>query len=394
MLTLQSNWRYSPPWWLRGGHAQTIWSARVARHWPAQSGKLYQHLSRAGRSTDGGVISGWREPPLPTEFAALVPHWRRERWTTPDEDFIDVDYLLSTGAALAEPSTHKKTPIVVMFHGLEGSRHSHYAYALAHACSARGWGLVIPHFRGCSGELNLGPRAYHSGDYAEIDWVLRRVANEHPGVPIVALGYSLGGNALMRWAGEFGVEAGRVVRSVASVCAPLDLVASGQAIGKGVNKLLYTRMFLASMQPKAKAKWAQYPNLFNLDAALDARTILEFDNAFTAPVHGFKHVLDYWSRASAKPHMRSIAVPSLVINAKNDPFVPIASVPNQSEVADAVTVLHTEEGGHVGFAQPIASRKPPGHIAALPNALLDWFSEHLSLSITPTNSPNPTVRPS
>ena len=94
------------------------------------------------RSTDGGVISGWREPPLPTEFAALVPHWRRERWTTPDEDFIDVDYLLSTGAALAEPSTHKKTPIVVMFHGLEGSRHSHYAYALAHACSARGWGLV------------------------------------------------------------------------------------------------------------------------------------------------------------------------------------------------------------------------------------------------------------
>jgi len=381
MQSLASIWRYTPPWWLPGGHAQTIWSARKARHWSGQSDKLRHYLGRASESAEGGVIAGWRELPVPTELRGAFPQWRRERWETPDRDFIDVDFLTSQSASV---EAIKKAPVIVLFHGLEGSRHSHYVHALAHVCADRGWRLILPHFRGCSGELNLAPRAYHSGDHEEVDWILRRAASVHPGVPMVAAGVSLGGNALLRWAGEIGEEAGRVVRSVAAICPPLDLVASGQAIGKGLNRLFYTRLFLASMKPKARAKWVQYPGLFNLDAAMDAKTLLEFDNAFTAPVHGFKHVLDYWSQASAKPHLKAVTIPALIINPKNDPFIPPSSLPIQAEVADTVTLWQPSAGGHVGFTESGLTSGPPGHIGGLPNALLDWLGQHLSLSITPT----------
>ena len=381
MRAMDSVWRYSPPWWLRGAHAQTIWSARLARHWQDQPAPLRTYLGRASASTEGGVIAGWRVPPVPADLMDTIPHWERERWQTPDSDFIDVDHLVMPPLP---KDMGKKAPLVVLFHGLEGSRHSHYVHAMAHACQTRGWQLMLPHFRGCSGEINLAPRAYHSGDFEEIDWILRRAANLHPGVPVVAVGVSLGGNALLRWAGELGEAAGRVVRSVAAICPPLDLVASGQAIGRGINRVLYTRMFLASMKPKARAKWVQYPELFNLDAAMDAKTILEFDNAFTAPVHGFKHVLDYWSRASAKPHLKNVAIPALVINSKNDPFIPFESIPIQAEVADAITLWQPAGGGHVGFTQAGITSRPPGHISGLPRAVLDWLAANMSLSVAPT----------
>jgi predicted alpha/beta-fold hydrolase len=211
---------YAAPRWLPGGNLQTIWAALYARR-----------------------------------FDGPAPVYRRERWTAPDGDFVDVDFV-DAPASVARP------PLLVLFHGLEGSSRSHYAEAFATFAASRGMAFAVPHFRGCSGELNLAPRAYHSGDFEEIGWILARMREQHVrrgGGPVLAAGVSLGGNALMRWASEAGDTAAQVVSAVASVCAPLDLAAGGDAIGRGFNRLVYTRMFLATMKPKALAKLAQFP---------------------------------------------------------------------------------------------------------------------------------------
>ena len=318
--------RYAAPWWLPGGNLQTIWPALVA---PRVSG-----------------------PPVP---------YRRERWTTPDQDFIDVDWR----------DADASSPLLVLFHGLEGSSASHYARAFADDSQARGAAFAVAHFRGCGGELNQGPRAYHSGDFEEIDWILKRFRSVHAG-PIVAVGVSLGGNALMRWAGEMGASASALVRAVAAVCAPLDLAAGGHAIGRGFNRLVYTRMFLATMKPKALHKLAQHPGLFSRDALLSARDLYAFDNVFTAPLHGFAHTDDYWARASAKPHLSRIGIPALLLNARNDPFVPASSLPRADEVARLVHLWQPEQGGHVGFPHG----RWPGHVEVMPRAVGAWLLDH------------------
>jgi len=314
---------YHAPFWLPGGNLQTIWPALYARR-----------------------VHGPR------------PQFRRERWDTPDGDFIDVDWLDGAGGQT----------LLVLFHGLEGSSQSHYAQAFAGYARAQGLRFAVPHFRGCSGELNRGPRAYHSGDHEEIDWILRRFRAVHTSA-IVAVGVSLGGNALMRWAGEQGEAAARVVNAVASVCSPLDLAAGGHAIGRGFNRQVYTRMFLRTMKAKAYAKLAQHPGLFDRGAMGRARDLYAFDNLFTAPLHGFRDTEDYWARASAKPHLHRIRIPALVLNARNDPFVPAASLPRRDEVASCVTLWQPEQGGHVGFA----GGRWPGHVQPMPEAVGRWL---------------------
>ncbi len=301
-------------------------------------------------------------------YPGAAPRWQRERWATPDGDFVEVDHLLA-------PTT-PEAPCLVLFHGLEGSLQSHYAQALAHVARQRGWPLVLPHFRGCGGAINHGPRAYHSGDFAEIDWMLRRVRQLHPGRPLYALGVSLGGNALLRWAGEAGQAALEVVRAVAAVSAPLDVAAAGHAMDRGVNRWLYVRRFLHTMRAKARAKWRQYPGLFDLEAALRARTLYAFDDAFTAPLHGFAGVDDYWQRASALPGLQAVQVPALLLNARNDPFVPAASLPTCQQVSAAVTLWQPAWGGHVGFAGPLDGRaRWRLQIWAWPERVLDWLHQ-------------------
>jgi len=319
--------RYQPPWWLPGGNLQTIWPALFAR-----------------RTT------------------GPAPEYRRERWDTPDGDFVDLDWLAGNSPE------HQKRPLLVLFHGLEGSSRSHYAEAFADFARERGLAYVVPHFRGCSGELNQGPRAYHSGDYEEVQWILRRLRERHPG-PLLAVGISLGGNALMRWAGEAGQQASRLADAVAAVCSPIDLAAGGRAIGRGFNRLVYTSMFLRTMKPKALRKLAQHPGLFEREALLAARDLYQFDNLFTAPLHGFAGADDYYERASAKPHLHRIRIPALVLNARNDPFVPAASLPQVSEVGSHVTLWQPDGGGHVGFpAGPW-----PAHVRHMPDEVGQWL---------------------
>ena len=322
---------YRAPPWLPGGNAQTIWPALFARR-----------------------------------FEGAVPSFERERWTTPDGDFVDVDWTAMDGASSSE------RPLLVLFHGLEGSSQSHYAQAFAHCARASGWRYAVPHFRGCSGELNLAPRAYHSGDFEEIGWMLAGLRARHAG-PIVAVGISLGGNALLRWAEESGESAAQTVGAVAAVCSPIDLAAGGHAIGRGFNRLVYTRMFLRTMIPKALRKLAQHPGLFDRERLVAARDLYEFDNVFTAPLHGFANTEDYWSRGSAKPLLHRIRIPALVLNAHNDPFVPASCLPSQGEVGPHVTLWQPRHGGHVGFP----AGRFPGHVLAMPQGVMTWMKAHL-----------------
>jgi predicted alpha/beta-fold hydrolase len=329
--------RYHAPAWLPGngalgGNLQTIWPALMARR-----------------------------------FHGPAPDYRRERWSTPDGDFIDLDWQ-----APHQPLPDGRRPLLVLFHGLEGSSSSHYAQAFADIARRRGWDYVVPHFRGCSGELNHGPRAYHSGDFEEIGWILARLRAGHPQTvgPLHAVGISLGGNALLRWAEEAGAAAAATADSVAAVSSPIDLAAGGHAIGRGFNRLVYTRTFLRSMKPKALRKLAQHPRLFSRERLLAARNLYDFDNVFTAPLHGFRDTDDYWRRGSAKPHLAQVRIPALVLNALNDPFVPGSSLPRPGEVGAWVRLWQPAQGGHVGFP----AGRPPGHVLALPEQVVDWLA--------------------
>lgn len=318
---------FRAPRWLPGGHAQTIWPVLFSRRF------------------DG--------PP---------PSYRRERWPTPDDDFVDVDWQGEDAEA----------PLLVLFHGLEGSSMSHYAQAFASEARRRGFRFAVPHFRGCSGELNRAPRAYHSGDHAEVGWMLERCRALHHG-SMIAVGVSLGGNALLRFAEEAGDAAARLLRAVAAVSAPIDLAAGGAAIGRGFGRLVYTRMFMRSMRPKALAKLAQHPGLFDRGRMLAARDLRDFDDVFTAPLHGFSGVDDYYARASAKAALASIRVPALVLNARNDPFLPANVLPSPAQVGRHVTLWQPAHGGHVGFA----AGGWPGHLRTVPDAVLGWLAARL-----------------
>ena len=313
---------YRAPRWLVGGNAQTIWPALFSKR-----------------------------------FEGRAPHYTRERWATPDADFIDVDWQADdTGQ-----------PLLVLFHGLEGSSASHYAQAFAHWAREHGWRYAVPHFRGCSGELNWAPRAHPSGDFEEIGWVLARMRARHRG-RIVAVGVSLGGNALLRWAEEAGDAAAASVAAIAAVSSPLDMAASGRAIGRGFNRQVYTRMFLRTMKHRALVKLGQHPGLFDRERLLAARTLYEVDNVFTAPLHGIADTDDYWARGSSKPHLHAIRIPALVVNARNDPFVPARSLPGPHDVGRSVTLWQPAHGGHVGFA----GGRWPGHVQTLPERVMAW----------------------
>ncbi|MGI4985489.1 MAG: YheT family hydrolase [Janthinobacterium lividum] len=317
---------YVAPSWLPGGHLQTI---------------------------------------VPALFARLpAVAYRRERWDTPDGDFIDLDWLAEDGVA-PDPAA----PLLVLFHGLEGGSNSHYARAIMHAARLRGWRAVIPHFRSCSGEMNRAPRFYHSGDAAEIDWILKRFDT-----PVFAVGVSLGGNALLRWLGEHAAESRQWVRAAVAVSAPIDLAIGGHALAQGINRL-YTRHFLNTLKKKALLKLTQYPALFDRERMLAARTLHDFDDVVTAPLHGYRDADDYWRRASAKPILPRIVVPTLLLNALNDPFLPIAALAYAGQVSVAVTLEYPPTGGHVGFMR---AGRAPLHEDWLARRLLAFLAPHWS----------------
>ncbi len=289
---------YTAPWWLPGGHLQTI-------------------------------------------VAALLPApriaWKRERWETPDGDFIDLDW--------AGGDEHPEGPLIALFHGLEGSSSSPYARAIAARALALGWRCVVPHFRGCSGELNRLPRAYHSGDSEEIGWVLNALSRKTES--LYGCGISLGGNALLKHLGEQGGRA--VIRKAVSISAPLDLAAAGRSLDAGLSREIYTRIFLRTLKKKTLEKIRRQKIAVDAQRLARARTFWEFDDTVTAPLHGFLGADDYWARSSSGPWLAKIRVPTLVINARNDPFMPASSLEALGKMPANVMLEFPHAGGHAGF---------------------------------------------
>lgn len=313
---------YHAPRWLPGGNVQTIYAA------------LFRH---AGSAPD-----------------------RRERWDTPDGDFIDVDWI--DGPADA--------PLLLLFHGLEGGARSHYARAVMAAVRARGWRMLLPHFRGCGGEPNRMPRAYHSGDSAEAAWILQRAKARAGTAAFYATGVSLGANVLLKWLGEQREAAHAVIDAAVAVSAPLDLNAVGDALEHGFNRI-YMRMFLASLVAKSLVMLERFPQLFDQRALRAAHSLRQFDDVVTAPLHGFADATDYWTRSSSKPLIKTICVPTLILNARNDPFLPERFLPTAQEASAAVTLEFPATGGHVGFV----SGRFPGHLDWLPARIIEFLTQ-------------------
>jgi uncharacterized protein len=313
---------YHPPRWLIGRHTQTIWPSLVA--------------------------------PKP------AVNYRRERWDTPDQDFIDIDIVDAQGNA----------PIFVLFHGLEGSSQSAYACALMAHAKKKKWRGMVAHFRGCSGENNRLMRAYHSGDSEHINFVLQKTHSQFPSSPIYIAGVSLGGNAMLKWLGMSGSSASFVSAAFA-ISPPHDLEAGAVVLSQGFNRK-YTDNFLSTLKAKTQEKAQQFPNAIDLKAVLAAKTFFEFDQLVTAPIHGFSSCYDYWRRSSCKQFLGDIAVPTTILNALNDPFQPTHALAIPKEVSKEVHLEYPAQGGHVGFLQGAI----PGHQQWLCNRIFSFFEQN------------------
>jgi predicted alpha/beta-fold hydrolase len=294
---------YSPAWWIPGGHLQTLW------------GKLFR-----------------RQAPAPTAL---------ERWDTPDGDFIEL-HRLSAAAGV---------PRLLLLHGLEGTVRSHYAQGLLNEAARRGWGADLLIFRSCGPELNRTRRFYHSGETTDTAFVLERIAGEYPESPLAVAGVSLGGNVLLKFLGERGDNLPPQLKAAAAISVPFDLSLSSRRINRGFSRF-YQRFFLGSLRRKAQEKARRFPDLAPADKISGLRTLEDFDNVITGPLHGFRDAQDYYQRSSSLPWLEHIALPTLLLSAVDDPMLPPEVLDEVGEIAKHNPNLHPEfvrEGGHAGF---------------------------------------------
>lgn len=318
--------RYVPAWWVPGPHAQTLWA------------KLFR-----------------RPPAVPA---------RVERWETPDDDFVELHRVDAPAGA----------PRLVVLHGLEGGTRSHYVWGLFDEARRRGWGADLLVFRSCGPEPNRARRFYHSGETEDLALVLDRLAAEHPESPLLLTGVSLGGNVLLKFLGERGDAVPAAVRGAAAVSVPYDLGRGARHIGRGFARV-YERHFLRSLRRKALAKLARYPDLVAAERLAAARTLWDFDDVLTAPVHGFAGADDYYQRSSALRFLAGIRRPTLLLSAADDPFLPAAVLDEVREIARDTPALELEfvpRGGHVGF---VGGRVPwrPEYYAE--RRVVGWLAE-------------------
>lgn len=300
---------YSPAWWIPGGHLQTLW------------GKLFREQPRA-----------------PTVL---------ERWETPDGDFVELHRL----------SAAKGVPRVLLLHGLEGTVRSHYAQGLLNEAARRGWGADLLIFRSCGSEPNRTRRFYHSGETTDTAFVLERIAREHPTSLLAIAGVSLGGNVLLKFLGERGSDLPPKLRAAAAISVPFDLSRSATRINHGFSRL-YQQFFLSSLRRKAQEKAGRFPDLAPADKIASLRTLEDFDNLITGPLHGFRDAQDYYERSSSLPWLKHIRLQTLLLSAVDDPMLPAEVLDEVRQVARRNPELYLEfvaKGGHAGF---IAGSRP------------------------------------
>jgi predicted alpha/beta-fold hydrolase len=359
------------PWWLPGRQIQTLYGALIA----------------------------------PTHRLGLI----RDRVDTPDGDFLDIDW--SAPGLIPQPqisNTHATDPTkpethpdhralkdtaatrwiiasdrrvlnqaapgsqaLLLLHGLEGNSKSRYAQSIAQYFRARGWIIAVAHFRGCSGFANRLARAYHSGDSHEVAFMLHTVRAMAPNATWHVAGISLGGNALLKYLGEHAQQSSWL-KAAAAISVPLDLVAAGNHLSDDpFNRHVYGRHFLNTLKPKVMAKAQRFPGAIDVVRISQARDLRDFDDAYTAPMHGFRNALDYWQQSSSLPWLTHITTPTLVLNARNDPFLPEPVLPGPQDASAHVLLHQPATGGHAGFVTGMM----PGHLRWLPERLARFFAE-------------------
>jgi predicted alpha/beta-fold hydrolase len=317
---------FSPAWWLRGANIQTIAG----------------HLLRS---------------------RATCPY-RRERIELPDGDFLDLDFALP--AANETEARHDSTtgipparPFVLLLHGLEGSSSSGYMLQAARSLAARNVVAVALNFRSCSGELNRLPRSYHSGETGDLAFVLRKLEGRFPDAPYGIIGFSIGGNVLLKFLGERAADPPVRLEAAAAVSVPFDLSASARRLEAGLGRL-YGLYFLRSLRAKAQAKARLFPEDIEVSAVRRSTTLREFDEAVTAPLHGFDGADDYYRRCSSAGFLRDVGVPTLLVQSADDPFLPEGSLPSRDVAQNQHLVpAFTSRGGHVGY---VAGKPPLRHL--------------------------------
>ena len=312
---------FKPAWWLRGAHRQTLWAALVRRR--------------------------------------AVPSLRPERLELDDGDFLDLAWAGSDSG-----------PLVVLLHGLEGSVRSKYAASLLQQIAQSGWGGVLMHFRGCSGPANRLDRSYHSGDTDDLSYLLDVLTARFPSRQIMAVGFSLGGNVLLKYLGERGPKA--KLSAGAAVSVPFELDAGATRLNQGFSRL-YQRHLIASMKRKLRRKFSARCAPIALDKLNQWTTFWAFDNEVTAPLHGFRHVEHYYESSSCRKFLGTIATPTLVLHARDDPFLTQNAIPLGTELSASVRLELSEHGGHVGF---VAGGSPLKARYWLDERLMAWFKQH------------------
>jgi predicted alpha/beta-fold hydrolase len=327
---------YSAAWWLPGPHLQTLWGKLMRRDEP--------HVTRI------------------------------ERLDTPDGDFLDIHHLDSSPGA----------PLLVLLHGLEGGVRSHYIQGLLGEASRRGWRAAVLIFRSCGEELNRTRRFYHSGETSDLGFALEHLTSLFPDSPLVLAGVSLGGNVLLKFLGEQGAAALPQIRAAAAVSVPYDLSRAARHIDRGFAKV-YQRSFIRSLQSKAIAKLERFPDLVPRDRIGSIRTMNDFDDILTAPLHGFKDAEDYYARSSAIGWLNTISINTLLLSSVDDPFLPSEVLDQVGELARKNPCLHIEftpHGGHVGFVEGSSPFRPRYY---LERRVGDFLAEHLSISSSNTD---------
>jgi predicted alpha/beta-fold hydrolase len=290
---------FAAPGWCRNAHCQTIWPLLGRKH--------------------------------------LTVPWQRQRLELPDGDFLDLDWH--------GPDTGT-TPIVLVLHGLEGSSRSHYARAMGSALPQHGFRVAVMNFRGCSGSHNRLTRSYHSGETGDIDYVTREIKKRHPDAPLFVVGFSLGGNVLLKWLGE--QKNVTPVKAAVAVSVPFDLGVAADRMSQGLSRI-YQQYFLNSLIPKIVAKNRIIKLPVDVQQVSKAKTLREYDNYLTAPLHGFADAQDYYTRSSSRQFLGDIKIPAWIIHSRDDPFMTTSIIPKQDEVSETVTLGIHDHGGHVGF---------------------------------------------
>jgi len=291
---------YQAPFWLPGGHLQTIVPALA------------------------------RKAPQVT--------CQPERLELADGDFLDLEWFNEGRSRLA-----------ILCHGLEASAAATYIQGMAEALIRRGWDVLAWNYRGCSGEMNRLPRFYHSGASDDLHAVVEHALATHPATELDLIGFSLGGNMILKYLGERSDHSPRLHRAV-TFSVPCDLACSSKTLGTLFNRSVYMKRFIDSLAGKIRAKQPMFPDLLDPAGLKGVRTFKQFDDRYTAPLHGFRDAEDYWARSSSRQFLSRIRIPTLLVNAANDPFLGPGCYPR--EEAEASDFLHLEipaTGGHVGF---------------------------------------------